>query len=216
MNHITMRKIVVFGATGGTGREVVMQALARKLEVTAIVRDPSALNIEHELLTIVKGDVFQPSTFENKIKGTDIVISCLGAKNTKPTNIYSSGMMNIIEAMDVAQVRRLICLSACAMDINNKMGFFVRILTMVALQKIFKEMYTDMRLMERIVVNSNLDWTIVRPPMLTNKKITRQYRHAVHTNVQRPFSIGRADLADYILKIADDRITFQATSEISY
>jgi hypothetical protein len=96
------------------------------------------------------------------------------------------------------------------------MGFFIRVLTKLVLQKILKEMYADMRLMELIVEKSKLDWTIVRPPMLKDKPFTGSYRTAITGHIKRPFSIARADLADFMLNILGDSKTFGAKAELSY
>ena len=212
-----MKKLIIFGATGGTGREVVRQALDKGHEVTIIVRNPSSFDIQHPQLKIVQGDVLQPSTFTEHIWGMDAVISCLGVgRSRKPTTLYSAGIENVISAMEMAGVQRLICISAGALFVNKQMGFFIRVLTKLVLQKILKEMYADMRLMERIVEKSNLDWTIVRPPMLKDKPFTGAYRTAITGHITKPFSIARADLADFMLNILGDSKTFGAKAELSY
>ena len=77
-------------------------------------------------------------------------------------------------------------------------------------------MYADMRLMEQIVEESKLNWTIVRPPMLKNKPFTGVYRTAIASHIKHPFSIARADLADFMLNILTDSKTFGAKAELSY
>jgi len=212
-----MEKLILFGATGGTGREVVKQALDRGHEVTVIVRNPSSFDIQHPRLKIVQGDVLEPSTFAKYMQGIDAVISCLGVGNSRqPITLYSTGIENIISAMKMAGVQRLICISAGALYVNQQMGFFVRIITKLVLQKILKEMYADMRLMEQIVEESKLNWTIVRPPMLKNKPFTGVYRTAIASHIKHPFSIARADLADFMLNILTDSKTFGAKAELSY
>jgi len=212
-----MEKLIVFGATGGTGREVVKQALDRGHEVTIIVRNPMSFSIQHPRLKIVQGDVLQSSTFALHMQGNDAVISCLGVRNSRqPTTLYSTGIKNIISAMTTANVQRLICISAGALYVNKEMGFFVSMLTKLVLQKILKEMYADMRLMEHIVEESKLNWTIIRPPMLKNKPFTGVYRTAITGHIKHPFSIARADLADFMLNIITNSKTYKTKAEISY
>lgn len=212
-----MKKIIVFGATGGTGKQVVRQALENGYHVTVIVRNPVAFDLQHSQLEIIKGDVLQLSTFENELEGKDAIISCLGnGTSTKPTNVYSAGIGNIILAMRKAGVKRLMCISAGALHTNKEMGFFIRNLTKLVLQKILKAPYADMRLMETKVENSNLDWTILRPARLTNKPLTGKYRVAVNTHNKRPYSISRADLAGYMLNSIDNLQTYKAKVEIAY
>lgn len=207
----------MFGATGGTGKQVVKQALEIGYHVTVIIRNPAAFDIQHHELEIIKGDVLQLSTFENELTGKDAVISCLGSgTSTKPTRVYSAGIENIISAMNKAGIRRLMCISAGALYINKEMGFFIRTLTKLVLQKILKEPYADMRIMETKVEKTHLDWTILRPARLTNKLLTGKYRVAVNSHNKRPFSILRADLAEYMLNSIDTPQNFKAKVEIAY
>jgi putative NADH-flavin reductase len=212
-----MTKITVFGATGGTGKEVIQQALATGYKVTALVRNPAAFKMKHENLTIVQGDVLQTSTFEKELVGAAAIISCLGSgRSTMPTQVYSEGLKNIISAMDRTGVQRLICVSAGALYTNKEMGLVNRVLIKLVLQPILKEPYADMRLMEKTVAHTTLNWTIVRPPRLTNNALTGHYRTAIHKPLRLPFSISRADLADYMLSIIDAPNAFRATVTIAY
>jgi putative NADH-flavin reductase len=212
-----MKQILLFGATGSTGREAVIQALKNGFAVTIIVRNPAKWDLRHPALAILKGDVMQPASFEKEMVGKAAVISCLGTgKDLKPTTLFSAGMENIISAMNKANVSRLICLSAGALHTTREMGFFIRLLAKVVIQNILKNLFADMRVMEKIVESSNLNWSIIRPPMLKDKPRTNNYRVAVGSHLTRPFSIGRADLAHYIVLIIDDRATFKSKIEIAY
>lgn len=84
-----MKKIFVFGATGGTGKLLTEQALQAGHQVTVVVRNPMAFTLQHPNLEIIKGDVFQLSTFENALKDIDVVVSCLGIQKREPTTVYS-------------------------------------------------------------------------------------------------------------------------------
>jgi putative NADH-flavin reductase len=166
-----MKNIVVFGATGPTGGEFVKQALDEGHELTVIVRDPTSLNLKHDKMKVVKGDVLECSSFENEIMRKDAVISCLGSGGkTKPTIIYSKGMENIISTMGKSGTNRLICISAMGLSTNDKMGLLTRVLIKFVAQKIYREPYKDMRLMEKILENSNLEWTILPPRRLQTKQ----------------------------------------------
>ncbi|RFM26181.1 NAD(P)-dependent oxidoreductase [Deminuibacter soli] len=212
-----MNAIIVFGATGGTGYEVVKQALEKGYLVTVVVRDISAFNLVHKNLTITMGDVLVAATFEEKLLGTRAVISCLGSgRSTKPTKIYSEGIKNIVEAMVKAGTPRLICVSAGGLETNKEMGVFTRLLVKLVLQPILKGPYTDMRLMEKFVTASPVEWTVVRPARLTNKTATGKYRTAVNTPLRKPFSIARADLANFMLTIIDAPETFGSIVNIAY
>ena len=212
-----MKKIVVFGATGPTGREFVRQALDEGHELTAIVRVPTSFNLKHDKMKVIKGDVLECSSFKNEIRGKDAVISCLGSGGkTKPTIIYSKGIENILSMMGKSGIDRLICISAMGLSTNDQMGFLTKILVKFVAQKIYGEPYKDMRLMEKILENANLDWTILKPPALTNKAKTESYRLGINEHISRPFSISRADLAHFMLKSIDDPKTFRAKVEIAY
>jgi putative NADH-flavin reductase len=210
-----MKKIIVFGATGGTGRELVKQALEHGYEVVAVLRGTSRFELKNNNLRMIVGDVTN-QTFEKSMAGVDAVVSCLGTSgSTQPTNVYSKGMKNILSSMQKSGATRLITITAGALDVNNKMSYFVQFLTRFILQKVLREMYSDMRTMESIVKESSVDWTIVRPSRLTNKTFTGRYRISINSNLRRPWSIGRADLAAYMIKCIDDRETYSSVVEIS-
>ncbi len=109
-------KLVVFGATGGIGAEVVAQALAAGHEVTAVARRPEAVTIRRARLDVVYGDVLEAATIRDLISGQDVVVSAVGARNRAPTTVYSAGVANIMTAMRAAQVRRIFCISASGID----------------------------------------------------------------------------------------------------
>lgn len=213
---IKMKKIIVFGANGGTGKEVVKQALEMGYEVTAVVRNLNTFNQTHPFLNIIKGDVLQRENFEKKVIGKDAVISCIGSGSTKPTTIYSIGIENIITAMNATAVKRLMCISAGGLDVNPLNNFIMRILTKNILQRILKEPYNDMRLMEQEVRASELNYTIVRPPRLINKPLTGIYRAKLNDNLKNTGSLARTDLAHYIVHHLEDTNTFKSTAHLSY
>ena len=210
------KKIIVFGATGGTGKLVVEQALQAGHQVTVIVRNPEAFTIRNKDLVIVKADVFQPHTFEDEIKGKDAVVSCLGIRERVPTTIYSEGVANIIKAMQQQNVNRIICLSAAAVIIPPKSSFLMKFVTKNILQRLFKYTYADMLIMEKILGESDLNYTIIRPPWLRDTKRTGKYRTTINEYLNNPSKISRADLAEYIVDHLTDEKTFRARVEISY
>jgi len=208
-------KIVVFGATGGTGRQVVTQALACGHEVTAIVRNPAAVDIRHERLEIVKGDVLDRSSISPWIAGKDAVLSALGVNHRKPTTVYSEGTGNIVKAMREEGVHRLICLSSAGLAIPSDTPFMQRLVIQFVIQPMYKYAYEDMARMEAMVRTTGLDWTVIRPPRLTNGAMTGTYRTAVKQPLHKAQGISRADLADYMMKSIQDSSSFQAVVEIS-
>ena len=104
-------KLVVFGSTGGTGREVVGQALAAGHAVTAVARNPSGIPIRHDRLNVLQGDILMPETILPAVAGQDAVVFAVGAADRLPTKIYSMGVMNVLLAMRDAGVRKVdLCL----------------------------------------------------------------------------------------------------------
>jgi len=211
-----MKKIVVFGATGGTGKFVVEQALEVGCQVTVIVRNPDKFAIINKNLEIIKGDVLQPITFEKSVKGKDAIISCLGSNRKKPTTVYSQGVTNIAIAMGKAGIKRIICISAGAVIVPPNSSFMIKFVVKNILQRLFKYIYTDMLLMETVLSKSDLDWTVIRAPRLTNNKRTGKYRIAINEHLTKPSSISRADLADYIITHLNDKKTFKTKVEVCY
>jgi putative NADH-flavin reductase len=210
------RNIIVFGASGGVGRQVVLQALDKGFTVTAVVRDPAAFTLEHPNLTIEKGDVMQPGSFLGAMRGQEAVISAIGSGNTKPTKLYSQGIRNIIAAMRIRAVPRISAVSAGGLYLNASMGPVRRFLVRNVLQQILREPYADLRIMEQELQATELQYTIVRPPRLTNKPLSGEYRSAINNHLQSPSSIARADVAHFLVNQLSNSQTFKTIVEIAY
>jgi putative NADH-flavin reductase len=210
--------IFIAGANGGIGRQVVQQALDGGHRVTALVRDPSKLAITHPSLLIVRGDVLAPNSFSDALRGQDLVVSALGLKKSggEPVTLYSQGCANLFEAMDKQKITRFFCISASALDINPLFPWYLKFVTKYILQRLLKEMYADLRRMEAQVKGSKSDWTIIRPPRLTNGPLTGHYRIAVGTFLKNCLKISRADVGHYILHHVQDTASFRETVEIGY
>jgi putative NADH-flavin reductase len=211
-----MKKLIVFGAAGGTGIEIVKQALDKGYQVTAVVRSPEKFTLTHNNLVVKQGDVTLARTIDETMAGQDAVISAIGNRSTQPTTLYSEGIKNILHAMQQNNIQRLICISAGGLDVNPKASFFVRLLTKYVLQRILKEPYADLRIMETLVHQSDTDYTIMRPSRLLDEPITGKYRIGINSNIAKPFSIARADVAHFIVNHISDNTTFKSTTAISY
>ena len=208
-------RLIVFGSTGGTGRQLIQQALAAGHIVTAIARNPSALTFQNRSLSIINGDVLQLPSFEAAMQQQDAVLSALGFRSAKDVNVYSQGVINIITAMNRYGVKRIICVSAAAAETNPTLSPVYRLLTKL-LQSILKETYADVLRMEKQLRATNLEWTIVRPPRLTNGRMKSKYRFSINEWLKHCTAISRADLAHFMLEHINDRNTFQSISEIAY
>ena len=210
-----MKNILVIGANGGIGRQTVDIALARGYQVTALLRNPANLPLVHPNLQIVKGDVFQPETYATHLAGKTAVISALGTTSTQPTTLYSEGNAILLQEMKKAGVKRAFFISASGLDINLTHPFIVRWFTKNVLQRILRNMYADIRVMERIVKTSDACWTIIRPPRLTDKPVTGHYRIAIDKTLDRAYAIARADVAHFMINNLEKVETFNATVEIA-
>ncbi|WP_028776015.1 NAD(P)-dependent oxidoreductase [Shimazuella kribbensis] len=209
-------KLIVFGGTGGTGKEVLKQSLEAGHEVTAIVRNPHELKMKHKLLQIVKGDVLDVSTIQSYMEKQDAVVSCLGVKKREPTSLYSRGSSHILQLMQEYHVNRFICLSSSGLEIPADLPFYQKWVIYSIIQPMYKYAYADMKQMEEIVKKSGVNWTIIRPPRLTNGPITTNYRTSLNKHLAKAQGISRSDLAHLMLTMIEDTKTFQTTIEVSY
>ena len=207
--------ILVIGANGGIGLQTVDQALAAGYHVRALVRNPANLTLTHPNLEIIKGDVLHPETYAAHLARVDAVISALGVRHNKPTTLYSQGNAILLQQMQLAGASRIFCISASGLDVNPTHSVIVRWLTKNVLQKILRNMYADLRLMEKLIKQSEVDWTIIRPPRLTNKPATGHHRIAIDQTLDKAYAIARADVAHFMLNNIFNPTTFGATVEIA-
>ena len=197
-------KLTIFGASGATGTTLVQQALAAGQEVTAVVRDPARLAIPaHPRLEVVTADVLDPAAISPAVDGADAVISAVGP-GTGASTLRQDSTRSIIQAMQKTGTRRLLTVSGSIVADDGESAFMRYLLKPVVRRTFLRHVCADMRRAEDEVHNSNLDWTILRPPSLTNKAATGTYRTAVDRNLPHGFSISRADLAAYMLTLLDD------------
>jgi len=198
-------RVLVVGATGGTGRQLVQQALAQGHQVTAFVRDRARLPIEHPNLRIVKGNVLDYASVESAMGGQSAVLCALGHKRfLYPNKIQSNGMRNILRAMKTCNVPRLICESA--LGIGNSVGRLGLPHTFLILPLILPFYMWDKLRQEELISASDRDWVIVRPGVLKNGEARGSYRHGPKVgNYFWPVVVTRADVADFMLKqLTDD------------
>lgn len=193
--------LTVFGATGGTGREVVRQALAAGHDVTAVVRAGSALGgLGADVIT---ADVTDPSAIALAVGGADAVISALGPRGNGPSAILSDGTRAVATAMEAAGVKRLAVTSMAPVTTAGD-GPVIAHVAKPLLRRFLRHALADSIRMEQFLQTTDLDWTVVRPPYLTNGRQSGKLRTAYGENVRRGFSISRADLAAAILELVSD------------
>ena len=191
--------LVIFGASGATGRELVEQSLAQGHVVTAFVRNPAKLTSRHERLKIIQGDVRDFASVEQAVKGQEAVLSALGV--TKPLNsdpVVVEGIRNIVKAMDANSVKRFVYLSFIGVAESRKdAGFLLR----NVISRIVRHEIADHEQKENLVRASRLDWTIVRPPKLTGGRPTGSYRVGEEIRAGSFLAtISRADVAGFMLQ----------------
>jgi putative NADH-flavin reductase len=198
-----MKKILVFGSTGRTGQAVVTQALDQGYEVTAFARDPVRLRTEHRHLRAVTGDVLDAASVEAAVPGHDAVLSVLGHPSLREHNVLTEGTSNIVAAMEKAFVRRLVAVSSLGVGDSREQLKLVYNLLMVPV--FLRNVYADKETQEQRIRESHLDWTIVRPGLLTDGPRTGEYRVALGTaEVPTHPEISRADVADFLLEQITD------------
>jgi len=192
-------RIIVFGASGGTGREIVTQALERGHDVTAFVRNPEKLKVTHERLSVARGDVRDAAAVETAVKGHDAALVAIGHRRyLGPSSILSAGTRNVVRAMEANGVKRLVCETALGVgDSTGRLGLYY---TLFVVPFILPFYWYDKGRQERVVRESRLDWVIVRPGQLTNGRRRGQYRHGPRVgNYLWSVAISRADTADFML-----------------
>ena len=198
-------RVLIVGATGGTGRQLVAQALERGYTVTALVRDPSRLQISHPRLTIVPGDVLDPGSLDGAMRGQEAVVSALGHKRFfAPTRILSEGIRNMLRAMKAHGVPRLVCETSLGIgDSAGRMGLYYTLFTIPVILPFY---FWDKTRQERLIEKSGLEWVIVRPGLLTNGEKRGRYRHGRNVgSFLWTVRISRADVADFMLsQLASD------------
>lgn len=185
-----IKRVLVFGSTGGTGNQIVRQSLSLGYKVTAFVRNPDRLGISDDNLKIIKGDVLNTDDVEKAVYEHDVIISALGSKPfTNP--ICAVAIKSIVSAMKKPQ--KLIAVSAFGAGDTHK-GFYAKILCFM-----LKAVMKDKNEMEEIILKGNLDSIIVRPTILTNGIKTSRYRIG-DIEVKGFPKISRADVADFMTK----------------
>jgi putative NADH-flavin reductase len=196
-------RVVVFGATGRTGREVVRQALARGFHVTAFVRETSRLPLAHDNLRLVAGAITNATEIARVIADQRAVISTLGVGTALTHDpVVIDGIRVIARAAEHASVARLLYLSFIGVrDSRDAAGVLLQRLATTVL----RHEVADHEVKEAAIAGSFVNWTIVRPPMLTNGRLTASYRigEDIRAHSLLPM-MSRADVADLLLRQISD------------
>ena len=200
-------KLLVLGATGGTGLAIVLQAIERGHEVTAFVRNPERLKTFRERVAIIRGDLLDAAELARAIEGHDAVLSAFGPRYPvakSDADLLHRFALGLTAAMRQAGVTRVAVESVAFLfkDAILPPAYMLGRL-------FFPVIVADASAMEKIISNSGLDWTIVRPPRLTNQPRTGMYRVREGHLPSLGFTISRADVADYMIGAIEKRTSIR-------
>lgn len=208
-------QVLILGATGGTGRELVKQALGHGHTVRVMARSPDRLKTVHPRLEVLQGDISDTTALTAALKGQDAVLSALGVNDRNPNTILSEGVRNLLRAMKRQKVKRLIFVSS--LGVGDSKGQLGPMYNWVLLPSLLKNIFADKERAEEAIRESNVDWTIVRPGSLKNKLLTGKYRAGPDAAKKRWFPrVGRADVADFILDALEHNRFVRETPAICY
>ena len=189
-------KLFVIGATGRTGQEILQQALARGHHVTAFVRSPKSMTLKNERLSVLNGNVTDESQLFEAMQNHDAVISTLGPREVfKPSSLLNDSALATTRAMQRLGVKRLVVLSAAAHfpGISNRLASFI-----------LRNHMRDSLAMEKIVQGNGLDWTIARPPRLTQED-SLSYRSREGAAPKMGFTLSRKGVAEFMLDAIEQK-----------
>lgn len=209
-----MRKLTIFGATGGTGQQLVTQALDSGHQVTALVRDSARLPIQHERLRVTIGTIEDGSAaLQQSLKGQDVAISALGrGQFLKSDHLIQRSVPAILAAMTTVGIGRLVFVSGIGVgDAYADAPVFSRIVIKVLL----RDIYADKAIGEDLIRKTGLEWTIVQPARLTDGALTGRYQAGEHLKQRGMPKISRADLAHFLLNQVDDRTYVRKTVRLA-
>jgi putative NADH-flavin reductase len=211
-------KIIVFGATGGTGKEIVRQAIEQGHMVTAFVRDASSLPAQDNL-KIVVGDLFDAAAVTAAIDGSRAVLSALGPRTLKKdAMLLGKALPNILAGMDQHYIQRLIVLGAAGSKYpagKYQTGWF-RLVLGFAKATFLRHAFTDQAIQEKLLEQSGMDFTIVRTPRLNDKAEQGEVRVLPDGLPSGGWQIRRTDVADFMLQQLTDPRFHRQGVYISY
>ena len=191
--------IIIFGANGGVGKHFTKLALDNGHSVTAYIRTPSKLEINHENLSIIQGDAFDKQAVEAAINGKDAVVSCLGSTTgMKKSTELENMMKNVVDGMVANNVSRIVYTASAGVE-NEIPGVMGKMM-----MKMLGNVLADHKNAIEYIKSNNLTYTIVRPMGLTNKEFTGNYKESATSVPSSGKSISRADVADFIYKALTD------------
>lgn len=200
-------KLTVFGATGGIGGHLVAQALEAGHTVTAVVRDPARLSSSAQpgLHVVTVPGLTEPGPLEPALRGSDAALSGVGPRSLKQAGVATAATRGILGALEATGVRRFVAVSAMPVGpVPDGEGFLGRRIAYPLVRRLLRKVYDDLEAMEADIRRSGTEWTVVRPPRLTDKPVSGRYRLAFGANVPNGGFASRADVAHAMLALLDD------------
>jgi uncharacterized protein YbjT (DUF2867 family) len=209
-----MAKVLVIGASRGIGLETVKAALRAGHSVRALARSAASIPIQDAGLDKVSGDALDSDTIRNALQGVDVVIQTLGVDISpraifERTTLFSVSTRILVDAMQAAGVKRLI--SVTGLGAGDSRGHGGLLYDALLFPLLLKRVYDDKDVQERMIKSSGLDWTIVRPGLLTDRPATDRYHVLTAPKDWRFGVISRADVADFLVRQVDDRALIGTT-----
>jgi putative NADH-flavin reductase len=205
-------KLTIFGATGGTGTCLAERALAAGHEVIAVVRDPTRLTVRPlpptpaSHLQVFAADVTDPAAIAGAVAAADAVLTAIGPRGTGVTTVSQDTVRSIIAAMQKTGARRLLTVSGSIVADEGESAY-LRLIKPVVRRTFLRHVCADMRAAESEVEATDLQWTIMRPPRLTDGPVTGRYRTSIDGGLPRSLTVSRADLAACMLVLIGDPAT---------
>jgi uncharacterized protein YbjT (DUF2867 family) len=203
-----MAKVLIVGASRGVGLETVKAALAAHHGVRALARSAASIRIQDPSLEKVSGNALDSTTIRSALEGVDVAVQTVGVDIApraifERTTLFSQSARIMVDAMKIAGVRRLIAVTG--LGAGDSRGHGGLIYDSVVFPLLLKRVYDDKDVQEWIIRSSGLDWTIVRPGILTNRPAIGRYRILTAAEDWKFGFISRADVAEFIVRQIDDR-----------
>jgi putative NADH-flavin reductase len=207
--------ILIVGATRGIGRQLLEQALTSGHTVTALVRNLQRLATQHKRLRIIKGDILDSNSVALAMAGQEAVCCTIGVKAPWPrVTVFSEGTKNLLQAMKLTGVKRLICVTGIGAGDSRGHGGFLY--DCVFYPFMLRPIYADKDRQESLIKASEVDWTIVRPGFLTNGPLTKNYKLLTNMTGVTAGRISRADVAHFMLKEIESKQYLRQTPLVTY
>jgi putative NADH-flavin reductase len=199
-----IKNITIIGATGATGKEVIDSALKQGYNVTAVARKPDQIKPQQNL-TVLSGDVTNADSLIKIFSKTDAVISCFGpSDNFKAGDLMSSGTKNIIDVCEKNGVKRLVFMSGILQSDGNELSLFNRIGQRL-IRLFYRKIYTDKKIAENAIINSKLDWTIVRAVGLNDSEATGEFKAGENLSVSPFTPLSHGDCAACLVQAVEEK-----------